>query len=212
MRFYDSLVARIFDALSPQLTLLILLALTGLVAALWYWFPAWVPRRFPRLKFRFPRLRLPRWRLPRVRLHWRFPRWRRKPKAKAQPTAKPVVAAAEPAVVEAPRPAVGLSLADRLAAEGRYAEAIRERLRETVSDLTRAGVIAPEPGTTALELAADAAARRPVVGAPLGGATAIFSEIWYGRREASSGHDDRMRSLTAEVRSSLTAPPQGGPQ
>jgi hypothetical protein len=70
-------------------------------------------------------------------------------------------------------------------------------------------VITPQPGTTALELTADAAARRPVVATPLGGATEIFSEIWYGRREASSGHDDRMRTLTGEVRASLTAP-QGG--
>lgn len=115
------------------------------------------------------------------------------------------------AAVEAapPAAAAGLSLADRLAAEGRYAEAIRERLRETVGDLTRAGVITPQPGTTALELTADAAVRRPVVASPLGGATAIFSEIWYGKREASAGHDDRMRALTTEVRSSLSASREG---
>jgi Domain of unknown function (DUF4129) len=208
-RFYDGLVAWLFDLLSPQLTLLILLALTGLVAALWYWYPAWVPRRMPRLRFTLPRLRLPRWRFPRVRLNWRLPRWRRKPRAKPRPKAQPVPEAVEPDAVE-PRPSGnGLSLADRLAAEGRFAEAIRERLRDTVSDLTRAGVIKPEPGTTALELTADAAARRPAVGAPLDGATAIFSEIWYGRREASPGHDARMRTLTAEVRSSLTGPPGG---
>ncbi|MFI1991907.1 DUF4129 domain-containing protein [Actinoplanes sp. NPDC020271] len=208
-RFYDELVASLFDVVSPQLTLLILLALTGLVAALWYWYPAWVPRRMPRLRFTFPRLRLPRWRFPRVRLRWHLTRWRRKPKAKRRPKAEPVLVTAEPEAAPEPLGAPGLSLADRLAAEGRYAEAIRERLRETVSDLTRAGVITPEPGTTALELTADAAARRPVVGAPLGGATAIFSEIWYGRRAASPGHDDRMRTLTAEVRSSITVP-RGG--
>jgi hypothetical protein len=210
-RGYDELVGRVFDLLSPQTVLLLLIVVTGLVAALWYWFPAWVPRRLPRMpKFRWPRFRLPRvrlrWRLPR----WRLPRWRRKPKAKAEPGAKPAPVVPEPVVVSpVTASGNGLSLADRLAAEGRYAEAIRERLRETVTDLTRAGVITPQPGTTALEITADAAVRRPVVATPLGGATEIFSEIWYGRREASSGHDDRMRTLTAEVRASLTTP-QGG--
>lgn len=209
MRLYDALVARVFDLLGPQLTLLILVALTGLVALLWYWFPTWVPRRWPRWRFKRPRFRRRRWRFPRVRLKFRWPRWRRKPKAKPKAAAKPavVVAELEPEVAPVAAGAPGMSLADRLAAEGRYAEAIRERLRETVSDLTRAGVIAPQPGTTVLELTADAATRRPVVGKPLGGATAIFSEVWYGKREASAGSDDRMRDLTIEVRTSLTTSP-----
>ncbi|GLW31094.1 DUF4129 domain-containing protein [Actinoplanes regularis] len=219
-RTYDELVGKLFDLLSAQTVLLILIAVTGLVATLWYWFPAWVPRqlprwrlrrlRMPRLRFRFPRFRFPRLRFPRLRIDWRrLLRRRRKPKAGKEPAAvvpEPVVADLEPV-----GPRESLSLADRLAAEGRYAEAIRERLRETVVALTRAGVITPQPGTTPAELTVDASARRPAVGAPLGGATEIFSEIWYGRREASSGHDDRMRTLTAEIRAALTRP-QGGPR
>jgi len=214
-REYDEFVADLFDRVSPQTVLLALILLTGLVAALWYWYPAWVPRRMPRLpRIRLPRLRLPRLRFPRVHLKFRLPRWRwrrrrRKPAAPRAAAPRRVPATAEPEVIVAPRP--GMSLADRLAAEGRYAEAIRERLRETVADLTRAGVITPQPGTTVLELTAAAAARRPAVGSPLGGATEIFSEIWYGRRDASSGHDDRMRTLTAEVRAALTPEP-GGPR
>ncbi|GIF02572.1 DUF4129 domain-containing protein [Actinoplanes siamensis] len=210
MRGYDEFVGWLLNRLSPQWVLLVLFALTGLVAVLWYWYPAWVPRRMPGMpRFRFPRLRLPRWRFPRVPLRLRLPRWRRRPKARWAPAAAPRPATQPPAPLAEPEPG-GLSLADRLAAEGRYAEAIRERLRETVVDLIRAGVITPQPGTTAAELTADASARRPVVRAPLGGATEIFSEIWYGRREASPGHDERMRSLTAEVRASLTPP--GGAQ
>jgi hypothetical protein len=211
MRAYDELLGHLFDRVPAQIVLLILLAITALVAVLWYWFPKWIPRRWPR--FRMPRIRLPRLRLPRWRLpKWRLPKWRRRRKVKPEPKAKP---AAVPAFVEAdadavaPAPVAGLSLADRLAAEGRYAEAIRERLRETVIDLTRAGVITPQPGTTAAELTAAAATNRPVVGSPLGGATAIFSEIWYGRRHAYRDHDERMRALTAEVRAALTAPPGG---
>lgn len=197
IRSYDEFVAGVFERFGPGAVLLLLFLATALIAALWYFYPAWIPRRMPRLRFprlRFPRLRLrlPRIRLPRVR-------FARKPKAAA---AAPL---AEDDLMppEAP-PEPGL--ADRLAAEGRYAEAIRQRLRDTVADLTRAGVIAPVPGATAAEISRAAAARRPVLGAPLGGATDIFSEIWYGRREASAGHDERMRALTAEVRAGLGRP------
>ncbi|BCJ39573.1 hypothetical protein GCM10010168_92480 [Actinoplanes ianthinogenes] len=213
-RDYDEFLGRVFDRVPAPTVLLILIAVTGLIAALWYFFPRWIPRRMPRLRrFRLPRVRLPKIRFPKWRLpRWRLPKWRRKqkPKVKAKPATAPVEPVEEE--VEAPAPALvgGLSLADRLAAEGRYAEAIRERLRETVGDLTRAGVITPQPGTTAAELTAAAATNRPVVGVPLGGATEIFSEIWYGRRDARRDHDDRMRTLTAEVRAAL-APP-GGPR
>jgi Domain of unknown function (DUF4129) len=218
-RAYDQWVARLFDRVPPATVLLMLLVLTGLIAALWYWFPAWVPRRWPRL--RMPRFRVPRFRLRWPKLRWpklrwpklRWPKWRRrrrKPKAaKPSPAPQPAPVVAEPAVTAAPRP--GMSLADRHAAEGRYAEAIRERLRDTVADLTSAGVITPQPGTTAAELTTAAANQRPTIGSPLGGATEIFSEIWYGQREASPGHDERMRALTAEVRAAV-APPTGRPR
>ncbi|GIF13445.1 DUF4129 domain-containing protein [Actinoplanes teichomyceticus] len=206
-RAYDEFLGRLFDRVAPQTVLLALIALTGLVAALWYWYPAWLPRRL-----RLPRIRLPRPRLRGVRLRWRRPRFRgvrlrfRLPRRRRRPA--PGQAAPRPAAAAAPMAAQpGMSPADRLAAQGRYAEAIRERLRETVADLTRAGVIAPQPGTTVLELTAAAAARRPALGSPLTGAAGIFSEIWYGRRAASAGHDDRMRTLTAEVRAALRPEP-----
>ena len=93
-----------------------------------------------------------------------------------------------------------LTPADQLAAEGRFAEAIRQRLRDTIRDLVAAGVVTPQPGSTAAELAAAAAAQRPRVSPPLDDATALFSEVWYGDRPAGRDHDDHMRALTDEVR------------
>ncbi|MEV4277581.1 DUF4129 domain-containing protein [Actinoplanes xinjiangensis] len=194
MRGYDDLVGRIFTIITPAVLLLLLLAATALTAALWYWYPAWIPRRMPRL--RFPRLRLPRLRLPRLRRRRRTRRDAAAPPARATTTTTATVAPVT----------AGGSLADRLAAEGRYAEAIRERLRDTVADLTRAGLVDPEPGTTAAELAHQAGTGRPAVGPALTGATGLFSEIWYGHRPAGPPEDERMRHLTAEVRDGLGGP------
>jgi len=187
-RAWDEFAAAVFDVIPPGTLLLLLLVVAGLVGALWYWFPAWVPRRWPRM---------PRWRMPRFRL----PRWRRtrKPKAAKRGKKTEVEPVFAPTVVLPD----GTLLADRLAAEGRYAEAIRQRLRDVVGDLTAAGVVSPLPGTTAAEVAASAAARRPAVAAPLGGATQLFSEIWYGDRPALHSHDEHMRALTGDVRSRM---------
>ena len=191
-RAWDEFAASVFDFVSPQLLFLLALVLAGLVGALWYWYPAWVPRRLPRL----PHWRLPKWRLPRWRRTRKPKRVRKAKKAEAEPVFAPTVVLPD-----------GTLLADRLAAEGRYAEAIRQRLRDVVGDLTAAGVVAPLPGTTAAEVAADAAARRPAVAGPLAGATDLFSEIWYGDRPAAAFHDERMRALTGDVRMRMRGVP-----
>jgi hypothetical protein len=103
----------------------------------------------------------------------------------------------------APEPVGALSAADRLAAEGRYAEAIRQRLRDTLRELIDRRLIPPQPGWTAAELATMAADQRPAVARPLGGATELFSEIWYGDRPAERAHDEHMRTLTDRVRAAL---------
>lgn len=187
-RVWDEFAASVFDVVSPSLLLFLLLLAAAIIGALWYWYPAWVPHgmpRIPRWRFRLPRWRL---RLPRLR------RRRKTPAAKSriEPEFQPTVVLPD-----------GTLLADRLAAEGRYAEAIRQRLRDVVGDLTAAGVISPLPGTTAAEVAATAASTRPAVAAPLGGATDLFSEIWYGDRPAHRDLDDHMRALTGEVRARI---------
>ena len=192
-RVWDEFAASVFDVVSPQTLLLLGLLAAGVVGALWYWFPAWVPRRLPR--WRLPRLRLPR---------WRWPKWRRTRRPKAKPARKTKTEPAFAPTVVLPD---GTLLADRLAAEGRYAEAIRQRLRDVVGDLTAAGVVAPLPGTTAAEVAAAAAVQRPAVAGSLAGATDLFSEIWYGDRPALADHDARMRALTGDVRSRMRGVP-----
>ncbi len=190
-RVWDEFAAAVFDVVPPQVLLLVLLAVAGLTGALWYWYPAWVPTRLPRM----PRLRMPRWRMPRWR-RTRRPKAARKAKTKVEPVFAPTVVLPD-----------GTLLADRLAAEGRYAEAIRQRLRDVVGDLTAAGVVAPLPGTTAAEVAAAAAAQRPAVAGSLTGATDLFSEIWYGDRPALPAHDERMRALTGDVRTRMRGVP-----
>ncbi|MEV4637508.1 DUF4129 domain-containing protein [Actinoplanes sp. NPDC049548] len=182
-RVWDEFAASVFDRISPQLLLFLLLLLAGVAGSLWYWYPAWVPRRMPRL--RMPKIKRPR----------------RRPRTKKKAVEEtPAAPAFEPSVVLPD----GTLLADRLAAEGRYAEAIRQRLRDLVGDLAAAGIVAPLPGTTAAEVAATAAVQRPAMAGPLGGATELFSEIWYGDRPALRDHDEHMRALTGEVRTRMT--------
>lgn len=209
-RAYDEFLGRVFDHLGAGWVALILLAVAVAAGLLWYTYPAWLRIRLPRPKWSLPRRkwRLPRWKWPKWTWHW--PRFKRKRKPRKQKKPKAVEPDAEVGTPEPdpePRPATAvLSRADRLAAEGRYAEAIRERLRESVTALTRYGVIAPAPAWTAHEVAATAGVNRPAVAAPLSGATDIFSEVWYGHRPAGPDQDALMRRLTAEIRAALEAP------
>ncbi|MFI7425520.1 DUF4129 domain-containing protein [Micromonospora sp. NPDC049836] len=195
-RWWTETVAALGDVVPlPLAALLLLLAALG-----WYFFPAWVPRRLPRLglpRLRLPRLRLPRLRLPRLRL----PRRRRR--AVRTATVVPTV--------PAPRaPDAGpTGLADRLAAEGRYAEAVRERLREMVGDLVARQVVAHRPGMTVTELTTAVAHARPRVQPTLHAAGTIFSDLWYAQRPATRQHDDRMRDLATELHRHLAG--EGAP-
>jgi hypothetical protein len=209
-RGYDEFLAGVFDHVGPAWVALILITVALAAGLLWYTYPAWLRIRLPHFKwphFRWPRFKWPRFKWPRFkwpRFKWPRFKWRapRKKAAKPEPQVRTPEAEPDPE----PQPmAAGLSPADRLAAEGRYAEAIRERLRESVTALTRYGVIAPAPAWTAHEVAATASANRPAVSAPLAGATDIFSEVWYGRRPAGPDQDALMRRLTAEVKAALEA-------
>ena len=99
----------------------------------------------------------PRTRLRLGRLRWR---WRRRRRRARMPPRR-----AELAPDELPDlPAAVLALtADQLAAAGRYAEAVRERLRAMVAELIESGLIPASPGWTVTELAA--AGRRAPAGA-----------------------------------------------
>jgi hypothetical protein len=178
-------VAAVGDRISLGLLTVLLVLGAALVAAAWYWFPAWVPRR------------LPRWRL-------RLPRRRRRRADAERPAAAEMPA--EPAdadeLPDLPAEAFA-SLADRLAAQGRYAEAVRERLRAMVRELVDRRVIDNEPGWTVSELANEAGRARPAVDPPLRAAGGLFSELWYGQRPARAEHDDRMRTLADDLHATL---------
>lgn len=207
-RDWTEFVAAVGDVLSLPLVLLLLVLFTALVAALWYFFPAWLPRRRRgergKSRWHWPRLRWPRWHWPRLR--WRRLRWpwRRKKTTSAASIEEQVaeLAASDEELPEVPV-AVYQSLADRLAAEGRYAEALRERYRSAVRDLVQHGVIDNRPGWTVAELARAAGSARPAVDAPLRSASALFSDVWYAERAATAEHDERMRGLAEDVHTHL---------
>ncbi|WP_431879314.1 DUF4129 domain-containing protein [Micromonospora marina] len=196
-RWWTETVAALGDVVPLPLAALILLAVALLVALGWYFFPAWIPRRLPRLSLpRWRRPRLPRFRLPRLRLP-RFRRRARRPRTDPPPVRLPAPRLPEPA-------AAGLGTADRLAAEGRYAEAVRERLREMVRLLVVRHVVEPRPGLTVVELTEAAARTRPQVRPTLHAAGAIFSDLWYAQRPATAEHDRRMRELATDLSRELT--------
>jgi hypothetical protein len=208
-RAWTELVAVVGDVLSLPLVLLILILLATVTALLWTFYPAWLPRRRTaededKTKGRRWRLRWPRWRwrLRRPRLRWP---WRRKRKAAKSESVEEQIAELLTSKEELPEvPAeVYQSLADRLAAEGRYADALRERYRSAVRDLVQHGVIDNRPGWTVTELARAAGAARAAVDVPLRSASGLFSEVWYAERPATAEHDDRMRALADDVHAHL---------
>ncbi|MFI5914546.1 DUF4129 domain-containing protein [Dactylosporangium sp. NPDC051541] len=174
------------DLLGVPLASLLLLVAAILFGLLHYFYPRWIPKRFPRL---------------------RFGRQGKKDEEQEQldvdldddeepePEAEP---SDDEEVPELPAH-VFASLADRLAAEGRYAEAVRERLRSMVRSLVERDILEHQPGMTVTELARAAGSARPAVEAPMRNASGIFSDIWYGERPATADHDSRMRELAAEV-------------
>ncbi|MEU2613336.1 DUF4129 domain-containing protein [Micromonospora sp. NPDC007271] len=203
-RWWTEAAAALGDVVPLPLAALLLLLAALLAALVWYSFPAWVPHRLPRPRLPRPRLpRLPRLRLPRLRLRIRLPRLRlprRRPKTRSADEAPPVPAPRAPE----PMATTPAGLADRLAAEGRYAEAVRERLRDMVRELAHRRVVEVRPGMTVTELTTAAAHVRPRVHPALHAATIIFSDLWYAQRPATREHDQRMRALATELHRELT--------
>ncbi|MFF5230384.1 DUF4129 domain-containing protein [Dactylosporangium sp. NPDC000521] len=180
-RGWAEFLERLSAAIGLPLLVFLLLLLSVVGGVLYYLYPRWIPKRFPRLR-------------------------RKKREKKA--TGKPAPPA--PEEVEVTEPSSGdtlpdlpakvfLSLADRLAAEGRYAEAVRERLRAIVRGLADKRAVEVLPGMTVTEVARAASAVVPAAEPALRGATGIFSDIWYGQIPATEAHDTLMRRYAAEV-------------
>ncbi|MFI7075885.1 DUF4129 domain-containing protein [Micromonospora sp. NPDC049903] len=186
-RWWTETTAALGDHVPLPLAALLLGLVTALVAVGWYAYPSWVPRRIPRL--------------------------RRRTRSRAERT-ETVTAVPAPAVAGLPSPAVpsvAPDLADRLSADGRYAEAVRERLRAMLHDLTDRRVVWIRPGMTVSEVVTAASTNRPPVGPPLTAAAGIFSELWYAQRGATVEHDHRMREHADRLRHVLADDDQAPP-
>ncbi|WP_163508855.1 DUF4129 domain-containing protein [Fodinicola acaciae] len=90
-------------------------------------------------------------------------------------------------------------LADQYAADGRYAEAVRERLRAIVRSLEERDLLDPRPGRTVTEIVAAVRRSLPDATAQLTKGAQLFSDIWYGTKVASRRDDTTMRQVYEAV-------------
>ncbi|WP_067487176.1 DUF4129 domain-containing protein [Actinomadura hibisca] len=90
--------------------------------------------------------------------------------------------------------------AERLAATGAWPQAIRERLRALARDLEERAILAPRPGRTADELAAEAGEALPDLAGDLAAAVRIFDDVWYGDRPGSAPAYEQVKAVDDRVR------------
>jgi hypothetical protein len=89
--------------------------------------------------------------------------------------------------------------AERYAASGAWAEAVRARLRAVVRDLEERGLVDARPGRTADEIASEAGVALPSVAADLRSGARAFDDVWYGGRVADAGTYDRLVAVDRAV-------------
>jgi Domain of unknown function (DUF4129) len=86
-------------------------------------------------------------------------------------------------------------LAEAAAASGDYTQAIIERVRAIATGLEERGVLRPDAGRTADEMAARAAVRVPDHASGLGDAARVFDRVCYGDRSGSADEYEQIRAL-----------------
>ncbi|WP_436760366.1 DUF4129 domain-containing protein [Streptosporangium sp. V21-05] len=96
--------------------------------------------------------------------------------------------------------------AERLAAESRWAEAVRERLRAVARDLEDRVIIDYTPGRTAGELAAEAGRALPALAGELTSAARVFDDVTYGEVPGTPEAYGIMRDLDDHLRAARPAP------
>ncbi len=111
------------------------------------------------------------------------------------------------------RPDEHRRLAEEHASAGRYAEAIRERMRAIVRDLEERAILEPRLGRTADEVAYEAGAVLADVATDLYRAARTFDDVWYGGRPATAAKAADLRDIDhrvarARAESRATAAPQ----
>jgi hypothetical protein len=87
-------------------------------------------------------------------------------------------------------------VAEEHAAGGRWAEAVRARLRAVIAALEERAVLEPRPGRTADVAAREAGALLPGQAPALLAAARVFDDIWYG--ETSAGPEDYRRLVEVD--------------
>jgi Domain of unknown function (DUF4129) len=97
--------------------------------------------------------------------------------------------------------------AERLAAEARWAEAVRERLRAVARDLEDRVIVDSTPGRTAGELAAEAGRALPALAAELAAAARVFDDVTYGEVPGTPEAYRVMCALDEHLRAARPAPP-----
>jgi len=91
--------------------------------------------------------------------------------------------------------------AQRYAAQGDWAAAIRHRLRAVARQLEETGVLTPVPGRTANELAHDAGGFLPGLAADLRSAATAFNDVTYGEQPGTEAAYREIADLDERLRS-----------
>jgi len=95
--------------------------------------------------------------------------------------------------------------AERLATEGRYADAIVESVRAIAAELEERAILAPRPGRTAGELATESGRELPGLAADLRTAAQLFDDVRYGDRDGTLAGYRLVRRIDEQVRSARPA-------
>jgi hypothetical protein len=90
--------------------------------------------------------------------------------------------------------------AERHAAAGEWADAVREQLRALVRDLEERTLLDPRPGRTADEAAIEAGRRLPAHAQELRAAARTFDDIAYGGRTADQAAYQQLADLDRRLR------------
>lgn len=102
--------------------------------------------------------------------------------------------------LERSRPSVDwLAEAARLAAGGRWRDALRCRYRALVAALAERGVIDEVPGRTAGEYRNDVFFAAPDVSEDFSHASDLFELVWYGDRPTDADQHEQFANLTERV-------------
>ncbi|MEV0591251.1 DUF4129 domain-containing protein [Nonomuraea cavernae] len=96
--------------------------------------------------------------------------------------------------------------AEAHAAEGRYTEAIQERLRAIARDLEERALVDGMPGRTADELAAEAGRALPEFAHELAAAARSFDDVTYGGESGTRAAYDTMTGLDERLRLARPVP------